>query len=327
MLSSRRRRILFIILAILGLLVPNSMVPSGSAQQQAGGAHQQGPPDKFTIRFKSRPVHPTPGVDVAAIQRTAGPDGRVHFLLQVQDLPDAAGRQRFAAQGISLLNYVTGNTYIASGRASDLANLRSLPGVRWAGPLDPDDKVSADLKAGNIGQWARAAGGLAALSIQVHPDVSIRDAQALVTRLGGTLVESVPAVPSVTATFHPGQAQRIAREDAVQFVDVADPPLKPHNDGARAAANINPLAAAPYNLTGAGVTVLVYDVGQIDAHLDFGARIIQNDGSAVADHATHVAGTLGGSGTNSNGNNSAGNPVPTHLLSAVAWGAADLTVG
>jgi hypothetical protein len=232
----------------------------------------------------------------------------VHFLLQVQDLPDAAERQRFARQGIDLLNYVTGQTYIASARTSDLNNLPGLSSVRWAGPLDEDDKVSADLKAGNIGQWARVAGGSAVLAIQVHPDVSIGEAEALVTRLGGSIVESVPDVPSVAAIFHPGQAQRIAREDAVQFVDVVDAPLGPHNDGARAAANVNPLATAPYSLTGASVTVLVYDVGQVDGHNDFGARIIQNDGSAVADHATHVAGTLAGSGPNSNGNDSAGNP-------------------
>jgi hypothetical protein len=54
--------------------------------------------------------------------------------------------------------------------------------------------------------------------------------------------------------------------------------------------------------------VLVYDGGQVDAaHPDFGARIIQNDGSAISEHATHVAGTVGGSGANSNGTDSAGN--------------------
>jgi hypothetical protein len=95
----------------------------------------------------------------------------------------------------------------------------------------------------------------------------------------------------------------------VQYVDVVDPALTPQNDGIRAAANVTPLAAAPYNLTGAGVTVLVYDGGTIDAaHPDFGARVIQNDGSALSQHGTHVAGTLGGSGANSNGNDSNGNP-------------------
>ncbi|MBN1876145.1 MAG: S8 family serine peptidase [Anaerolineae bacterium] len=57
--------------------------------------------------------------------------------------------------------------------------------------------------------------------------------------------------------------------------------------------------AAPYNLDGTGVDVLVYDGGLAGTHTDFGTRLTQADASDISEHATHVAGTVGSSGTNS----------------------------
>ena len=114
----------------------------------------------------------------------------------------------------------------------------------------------------------------------------------------------------MTALFEFGQVQIIAEEDSVQFVDFVEEPLEEQNDGARNAANVTPLAGIPFSLTGAGVTALVYDGGQVDAaHPDFGARVTQGDGAALSDHATHVAGTVGGSGVNSVPNGACTKPV------------------
>ena len=59
---------------------------------------------------------------------------------------------------------------------------------------------------------------------------------------------------------------------------------------------------------GTGVTALIYDGGVIDSsHPDFGNRVLQTDGSAeIGNHATHVAGTLGGNGANSAGRDRSG---------------------
>ncbi|HYG57791.1 MAG TPA: hypothetical protein VD902_06950, partial [Symbiobacteriaceae bacterium] len=198
------------LMMLLALLVPGHAV----------SATPKVPPENaFTIRFKTRQFTPGPGLETAALQRAAGLSGRVHFLLQLRKLPTAAVRKQLTEQGIELLSYVGSNTYIASARSPGIRSLSRMDGVRWAGPLTADDKLSPDLLAGNIGRWARAAGGEAVLTIQMHPDVTIAEAEALVARLGGTLVDSAPSVPSVTAIFPAAQARRIAREDAVQYVD------------------------------------------------------------------------------------------------------------
>jgi hypothetical protein len=329
-------RLLFNLLLILTLLFSSLGFAAPTPTSQAS---PQEPDDRYLIRFKTRAFTPARGLELAAIRESfaqpsdpapaaasdkpyrvflpliasaggAQPADLVHFLIQFEDLPDTAARQSLADAGFNLLTYVTGQTYIASASASRLGELQNVAGVRWVGPLEAGDKIDPDLQAGHIGGWARAADGRVALTVQFHADVSLTDAEAMVKRLGGEVVVSVAAIPSITALFAPGQAQSLAQEDAVQYVAALEPPLGETNDGARVAANVAPLAAAPYNLNGAGVTVLVYDSGILDVgHPDFAGRVLETEaGEDVRNHSTHVAGTVGGSGANSNGNDSAGNP-------------------
>ncbi|UCD30429.1 MAG: S8 family serine peptidase [Planctomycetota bacterium] len=69
------------------------------------------------------------------------------------------------------------------------------------------------------------------------------------------------------------------------------------NDSNRAITEADIVQAAPYNLDGSGVTVLVYDGGYARAgHVDFQGRLTVGDTSGLSDHATHVSGTIGGAG-------------------------------
>jgi hypothetical protein len=293
--------------------------------------------DRFLIELKSRRFIPGAGLELNNIRGNFSSEDTIHFLVQFEILPNAEERNRIDSLGIHLLAYVTGNTYIASSLVSDLENLARIGNVRWAGPLLADDKISPDLKAGKIGLWAITPDGKIALAVQFHEDVDIVQAIALVQSLGGRYVDSVPRPPQsppqisliesvpiteqanvaisgftlVTAEFDPWAIRRIAQEDLVQYVDIVAPPLTETNDGARAAANVVPLAGAPYGLSGNGVTVLVYDSGLVDTHPDFAGRIIQFDADVTETtrrHSTHVAGTCCGTGINSNGVDSAGNP-------------------
>ncbi len=59
------------------------------------------------------------------------------------------------------------------------------------------------------------------------------------------------------------------------------------------------LWTSPYSLTGAGVTIGLWDGGSGRAsHQEFGGRLIVMDGSSSTNHATHVGGTLIASGVN-----------------------------
>ena len=55
----------------------------------------------------------------------------------------------------------------------------------------------------------------------------------------------------------------LAAEEAVQWIEPAAPPLVEANDGIRDQIGVNTVNAAPYNLNGTGIDVLVYDSGQV----------------------------------------------------------------
>jgi hypothetical protein len=189
--------------------------------------------DTYLIRLRSREFTPTPGLDIAGIRASycGKPEGRVHFLLQFESLPNAERQDELAAQDIRLPAYVTGNAYIASSAVGDLDNLGSIAGVRWAGPLEVEDKIHPDLANSVVPVWAWAGEGRVALTVQFHQDVDIAAGEALVTELGGAIVASVPIIPSITATFGIDDVRRIARQDIVQYVAPVEPPLVETNEG------------------------------------------------------------------------------------------------
>ena len=268
--------------------------------------------DDYTIRLKSRVFVPVPRVDTKALQDKASrtrAQERVHFFAQFKSLPDRAA---LAGEGVILFEYVGGNAYVVSASLDDLDRVSMVRNLRWAGPILATDKMSADLKDGAVGPWAVADDGDLLLTVQVHGDVSIEEAIAIVEGLGGRVVDRMPTIRAVTALFAPGREWEVADQDQVQFVTPVALPLEDHNDGARAATNVDALQAAPYNLDGTGVTVLVYDSGTVDTgHIDFTGRVVEVDGDAtetIRDHSTHVTGIVAGSGANSNGFDSAGDP-------------------
>ena len=67
------------------------------------------------------------------------------------------------------------------------------------------------------------------------------------------------------------------------------------NAGISVGANV--LWPAPASLSGAGVVIGLWDGGAArSSHQEFGGRVVVRDGSAVIDHATHVAGTMAAAG-------------------------------
>lgn len=76
-----------------------------------------------------------------------------------------------------------------------------------------------------------------------------------------------------------------------------EPDKIPNNVEAAAASKVDRLWTAPYNLSGSGVVIGAWDEGAAQAsHPDLTGRVTVAEGSTVSGHATHVAGTLIGSG-------------------------------
>lgn len=87
------------------------------------------------------------------------------------------------------------------------------------------------------------------------------------------------------------------------------------NAGISSAANL--LYPAPYNLNGTGVKVGIWDGGSVrNTHQELTGRVTKRNASAANDdHATHVAGTVGASGVQTNARGMA----PASIIDSYDW--------
>ncbi len=252
------------------------------------------------VRLKSRTFTPD-AQDVDALQRLSRSDGgRVHVLLQLDFIPRRAAKKALEAQGVKLLAYVPDYTWIASIPAAEPRAVLRLPGVVWAGPLAVDDKLAPAIRADRWDTFNLSADGTTvAVYVSFHMDENLEAGHKIVEAHGGKVIHQVVGINTLVVEMPRANLRALAAEDAVQWIEPVGPPLTANNDGIRAQIGVDEVQASPYNLDGTEVDVLVYDVGQVGDHPDFGSRLTHGDSTSVADHATHVAGTVGGDGTQS----------------------------
>lgn len=232
-----------------------------------------------------------------------------------------AERGELAAAGVELLSALGPGAFFASldrgaldaGRAARAAPMRSVEAVRT------DWKLHPDLAAGRMHEWMVVgadrpepgakpdeADPVVAVYAVLHRDADpVREGVRAVERAGGRVVSVVSAVNTLVVELPWSAVTALAEADAVMYVEPPLPRLDEVNSFTRALTGVNTVQAPPYGLSGAGVTVLVYDGGKVFAHPDFGSRLTigTSDTAPVSGHATHVAGTVAGDGLQSSGTN------------------------
>jgi len=233
-----------------------------------------------------------------------------HVIVQFDRPVTGALRATLAGSGVTLLRYLGENAYfavLAPERVDSTALAAAVPSLLQAEPIQVEHKLHAGWA--NDGAPAHAivgldesGGPLVAAYVVFHPDVSLEmDALALIDQYG-IVRDSVSLVNALVVELPRARLAPLAAEDWVQWIEPPLPRMSEWNDSNRARIGANTAQAAPYNLSGAGVTVLVYDAGTARAtHQDFGGRLTVRDASGLIAHATHVSGTIGGSGVASGG--------------------------
>lgn len=235
---------------------------------------------------------------------------------------DPVERQDLEDQGMRLLSYLGSNAYFASVDSDDAGAPRWADAESFADiwPIARSWKLHPILNAGDIPAWtvvSRSAqqrqpdaadadtieDPVVAVYVVMHRDVSLLPAGARAClRHGGIIRSLVQTANTLVVELPYSQIAALAAEDDVQWIEPALPPLTSVNDSNRAITQVEELQAPPYGLDGDGVTVMVYDVGAIDPnHIDFAGRLTLGDDVATHFHATHVGGTVGGSGAESAG--------------------------
>jgi len=281
------------ILAVLLLAAFSLWRPDGVARAE----------EPYSVQLKTGTLHPADGDYGAGLAYLAAhaAAGGAHILVQMREIPVSSERAALAKQGIDLQDYLPNHTWYAHVATTLDAPAMRAAGVRWLAPLQLEHKVSARVLASEYSAWSEYDGGRRIFVVQLHDDVSETRGREILGAAQATIGGYIRSLNTFVAALDPDAAPRLALTDEIRWIDERPPVLTEVNDGIRAAIGVDTIQQAPYNLNGQGTNVLVYDVGLVGAHPDFGSRVTAGEGGAVASHSTHVAGTVGGDGTNSGG--------------------------
>ncbi len=254
------------------------------------------------IRLKSRTVEPVGGIEQAVHNAaTKDPEGASYVYLQLQEQPTPEVRQSLGLRGIQLFDYIPDRTFVA--RMPNQFIIRSSsqgiqePQVVFVGEIRPIDKMGFRVEDGNYDDYAKDLEGRVVLSVWFYDDVSYGAAAEAASRYGGFMGGKVRSMNMIRIGIHPEMIHEFLKEPVVRFASQASPPMVGLNDSNRANVSADTVQAAPYDLDGSGVSVLVFDAGLIDSHPDVNSRTVHLETGSVSSHATHVSGTVAGSGS------------------------------
>jgi subtilisin family serine protease len=293
--SSRRGRACVGVAAVLALLGASVLAFAAAI------------PPRLEVRLKSRTFVPAPGIAAEALPATRS----VHALVQFERALRKEDHERLRRAGIHLGDFLGGQAYFARlepnvGRERLLAAgpVRAVASIAWP------DKCARSLLTDSPQEEAHAtAGGRLKLVVVSHLGVPEAEMTAELVSSGYSPEALSERVFEVSVPR--GALEPLARLDRVQWVEPGPPPPVPTNHLVRSALRVNEVQRA--DLSGptphyhrAGHTTPGQPVRMAASevypgpttHPDFDTRVTGNYLGAHP-HATHVMGTMLGSGSRS----------------------------
>jgi len=237
----------------------------------------------------------------------------VHVVLRLGKNPINRDILSLDQDGFALQRPLGGNAYIAACDPTlfDPRQVLSMFDVQELIPLEPEWKLHRFLADNRVPTWtmpspktfAQKVDPIVAVYAMYHKDCNATLASEDAKTDFGAKVRSIIETNNVVVMELPYSAIfRLIEEDRVLYVEPALPKFSELNNSNRVVTQADTAQSSPYNLNGDGVTVMVYDGGYgWSGHPDFGGRHTTRDSSGQSNHATHVAGTIGGDGTDSGG--------------------------
>ncbi len=229
-----------------------------------------------------------------------------HAVGRFSRMPSAATRDALRKAGVETLGALGGTDFFvridppfAGAAVVERLGLTRIERIRTEWKIDA-------LLTGAAPEWAIVsadADPLIGVYVLLHDDIDFAtDGAAALKPHIDTLRSRLVSINAVVVEMRQSKVAALAAEDAVAWVEAPLPEFSNLNDSNRHATQVDLLQEPPYGLTGAGVTVMVYDGGTaLATHVDFDTRMTVLDDNSASFHATHVSATIGGAGVASDG--------------------------
>ncbi|ROS01793.1 subtilisin family serine protease [Sinobacterium caligoides] len=222
--------------------------------------------------------------------------GSEYIYLQLTDGLTAETRDQLATTGVVLEQFIDNNTWLIEVSNEQVQQLTLLDQVYAMGERDVKDKVSPSILERGVRE-ASESGYVVAVEVLTADERRELEQYLLST----ALVEGPENIKPLGKTaLHVEVAganfNAIANINSVAWIDNAVGEEMINNSNAAKLSNIDTVRHG-LGLTGAGVRLAIWDVGEVAGHYDLIARLTVQDGGDLSEHATHVAGTMVGDGS------------------------------
>jgi hypothetical protein len=261
--------------------------------------------NRFSITLRNGAISPEANIRQSFVdsfnKKAIRANSKSFVVLQFENIPTDQTRKTLLANGIELLDYVSGNAYTATVRG-DLQTAGLLGAqVRSVVGLSPQQKMNAQFARGLIPAWAVKTPGMVDVWISFPKTFT---ADEVVTQLKKLNIELLSidkqSYRILSLRLASNRLTELASLPFVEYVQPAPPADQPLNFRSRSGSRANLLNASIANggkgLNGEGVVIGIGDNSDIQTHVDFTGRLINRAALAVSPHGTHVSGTIGGAG-------------------------------
>jgi len=271
--------------------------------------------ENLAIKLKTGTLYPAPVKTRPSVITTL--ENR-HYIIQFERPLTENDRDALSGIGITLLDYVPDFAYIATLENPVTHEIMEQHDIRWLSVFKPEYKLDPTIEETGIAEWARRGPGRAQFMLVLHRDENPQVwAEILQQEFQAEIIGREPTTNAFDVILPNTTYLEIIKRDGIMWLEQAFPYPEEHNNANRAVTGVDSVRGPPYNLDGDGIVLAMWDGGQVDvSHPDFDTRVIQMDGAIVTNHATHVAGTIIGSGLLSSGlyaGMSPGGELLTHL--------------
>ncbi|MCY1001364.1 S8 family serine peptidase [Myxococcus sp. MISCRS1] len=216
----------------------------------------------------------------------AADTGNTLSLVQLQATPLPELREALEREGGKVLRFLTDHTYLVELDADARKRVAELPFVRWVGPYHPEYRVEDVLRESLTGRAAKLEPQRYSIMVGERGSARQGEVAETVRKLGGT-VELVEAGGlRVEATLTQDQLERLARSNAVQYIDRWGGPGEVDMNNVREVGGANYIQTAE-GFTGQGVRGEIFDTELRTTHQEWATPpLIHSTSSAGSAHGT-----------------------------------------
>ncbi|MDP7005059.1 MAG: S8 family serine peptidase [Phycisphaerales bacterium] len=246
--------------------------------------------------------------ELAQIRAVGG--STTHVLVRFGAPVIESTKDKLQNSGLWLQRSLGGATYITriDPQAIEPLSVLGISDIREIRPLEPNWKLHRFLSDGGVPTWTMPKASseenpIVALYVMLHEDANIQLCSEDLTHIyGGKIRSTIEVNNTIVVELPYSEIDNLIVDDRVLYVEPALPKFTELNNSNRVVTQADTAQSPPYDLDGDGVVVMVYDGGYgYSGHTDFGGRHHTRDSSGQSNHATHVAGTIGGDGSGSGG--------------------------